>query len=71
MIKVDYIGGVEETYMVEKLIGDGIQHGELFLTLEEVQDMITQFKRLLKPIHFQEAVYGRIYDDVEEYYKDD
>jgi len=70
MIKIEYIGGVNEDYMltyseIEGKPGDFYAE-HLILSIEDVQSMIFQFKKLLKPSQFTEAVYK-----TEEYYKDE
>lgn len=61
MIEVEFIGGVDEEYMLtysDEIGGEsGFYAEHLILSLEDVQDMIFQFKKLLKPVQFKEAVY--------------
>jgi hypothetical protein len=63
MVKVDFIGGEEEGYMITQNLDD-----YLIMSLEDVQSMIKQLKDLLKPVQFSSAIYPPPLD-VEEYYK--
>jgi hypothetical protein len=52
MIKVDFIGGVDELYMISwsgDLDNPKAYKEHLTVSLEEVQSMLKQFKKFLKP----------------------
>jgi hypothetical protein len=53
-VKVDFIGGVDEAYMVSNNAGVELQ--VVFLTLEDVKDMMWQFKDLLKYEQWREII---------------
>ena len=67
MIKIDYIGGINEDYMI---VPRDLGRDCLTLSLEEVQDMIHQFYLLLKPGQLAKAVFPTSLD-VEKYYKEE
>ena len=54
----------DETYLITK--------GEESIVIDEdeLKEIIHTAKQILKPIVFQEAVYGRQIDDVDKYYED-
>jgi hypothetical protein len=68
-IDVDFIGGPEEDYMITDWRGPEPQT-TIFLSLEEVEDMIKQFKKLLKPEQWNRIIYPPAHD-VEKYYKEE
>lgn len=61
MVEVLFIGGVDESYMITsdaqlEKVAVPLTDEVIFLSLEEVGEMMSQFKKLLKKEQWQEIV---------------